>query len=150
VDPRVRQALRTETFSELWIVIQDAASRQGADRLDLPPATLRPVCGCASCATKSEEGRNVSHTTVPVTTTADPTTTVKAACPSFPIGNLQPISGGVKLEVKNPALTVLDSHAIANGWTATVYNNTMAPPKADMILSCARSIAVSGSTLPSS
>lgn len=89
-------------------------------------------------------------TTVPVTTTADPTTTVKAACPSFPIGNLQPISGGVKLEVKNPALTVLDSHAIANGWTATVYNNTMAPHKADMILSCARSIAVSGSTLPNS
>ncbi len=83
MDPRVRQALRTETLSELWIVIQDAASRQGADRLDLP-------------------------------------------------------------------LTVLDSHAIANGWTATVYNNTMAPHKADMILSCARSIAVSGSTLPSS
>lgn len=87
---------------------------------------------------------------VPVTTVTDPTTTVKATCPTAPIGNLQPISGGVKLEVKDPDFRVLDTHPIANGWTATVYNNTAAPHKADVILSCARSIAVSGSTLPTS
>jgi hypothetical protein len=94
---------------------------------------------------------NVTTTTnVPVTTAENPTTTVKATCPGFPIGNLQPISGGVKLEVKDPELQLLDSHAIANGWTATVYNNTAEPRKADVILSCARSIAVSGSALPTS
>jgi hypothetical protein len=89
-------------------------------------------------------------TTVPVTTVQEPTTTVKATCPTAPIGNLQPISGGVKLEVKDPDFAVLDSHAIANGWTATVYNDTADAHKADLVLSCARSIAVSGSTLPTS
>jgi hypothetical protein len=89
-------------------------------------------------------------TNVPVTTEADPTTTVKAACPGAPIGNLQPISGGVKLEIKDPALQVLESHQIANGWTATVHNNTAAPHTAQLILECARSIAVSGSALPAS
>jgi hypothetical protein len=56
----------------------------------------------------------------------------------------------VKLEVKDPDFAVLDSHAIANGWTATVYNDTADAHKADLVLSCARSIAVSGSTLPTS
>lgn len=37
-------------------------------------------------------------TSVPVTTVAKPTTTVKATCPTSPVGNLQPIAGGVKLE----------------------------------------------------
>ncbi len=94
---------------------------------------------------------NVTTTSdVPVTTAQQNTTTVKATCPTAPIGNLQPISGGVKLEVKDPDFVVLDSHVIANGWTATVYNNTADLHKADVILSCARSIAVSGSTLPTS
>ena len=94
---------------------------------------------------------------VPVTAAKDPTTTAKEStttvttfCPGFPIGNLQPISGGVKLEVEDPAFVVLDSHAIANGWTATVYNNTDKPHTAQLILSCARSLAVSGPALPSS
>ena len=80
---------------------------------------------------------------VPVTTAENPTTTVKAQCPSTP-GNLQPISGGVKLEVKDPAFQVLDSHHIANGWTATVYNDTAAAYTAQVTLACARSIAVTG------
>ena len=87
---------------------------------------------------------------VPVTTAQDPTTTVKATCSGFPVGNLQPISGGVKLEIKDPEFRVLDSHAIANGWTATVYNNTAEKHTAQLILSCARSLAVSGSALPTS
>ncbi len=94
---------------------------------------------------------NVTTTTdVPVTTVQQKTTSVKATCPTAPVGDLQPISGGVKLEVKDPGFAVLDSHPIANGWTATVYNNTADPHKADLILSCARSIAVTGSTLPTS
>lgn len=93
----------------------------------------------------------VSQTTdVPVTTPQDPTTTVKATCPGAQVGNLQPISGGVKLEIKDPEFSVLDSHAIANGWTATVYNNTAEKHTAQLILSCARSLAVSGSALPTS
>src|SRR5918994_1747454 len=82
-------------------------------------------------------------TNVPVTTVADPTTTVKATCPTSP-ANLQPIAGGVKLEVDDPAFTVLESHHIANGWTATVHNDTAAPHTAQVTLACARSIAVTG------
>jgi hypothetical protein len=95
---------------------------------------------------------HVSQTTdVPVTTAEQPTTTtVKATCPGFPIGNLQPISGGVKLEVKDPDFRVLDSHPIASGWTATVYNKTAEKRTAQLILSCARSLAVSGAALPTS
>jgi hypothetical protein len=87
---------------------------------------------------------------VPVTTVEQPTTTVKATCTGSQIGNLQPISGGVKLEVKDPGFLVLDSHPIANGWTATVYNNTAEQHTAQLILSCARSLAVSGPALPAS
>ncbi len=89
-------------------------------------------------------------TDVPVTTAQDPTTTVKVTCPGAPIGNLQPISGGVRLEVKDPDFRVLDSHVIANGWTATVYNGTAEKHTAQVILACARSLAVSGSALPTS
>ena len=73
--------------------------------------------------------RVTTTTDVPVTTVQQQTTSVKATCPTAPIGNLQPISGGVKLEVKDPDFAVLESHAIADGWTATVYNNTVAPTK---------------------
>jgi hypothetical protein len=83
-------------------------------------------------------------TNVPVTTVADETTTVKATCPTGPIGNLKPIAGGVKLEVDDPDFTVLESHHITNGWTATVYNNTAEPHTAQVTLACARSIAVTG------
>jgi hypothetical protein len=85
-----------------------------------------------------------TSTNVPVTTVADPTTIVKATCPFTP-GNLKPIAGGVKLEVDNPDLRVLESHHINNGWTATVYNDTAQPRTAQVTLACARSIAVTGS-----
>ncbi len=94
---------------------------------------------------------HVSQTTdIPIATAEQPTTMVKVTCPGAPIGNLQPISGGVKLEVKDPEFRVLDSHAIAGGWTATIYNNTTEKHTAQLILSCARSLAVSGSALPTS
>lgn len=87
---------------------------------------------------------------IPVTTMQDPSTTVKITCPTAPIGNLQPISGGVKLDTTDPDFAVLYSHPIANGWSATVYNNTAAKHGAQLILSCARSLAVSGPALPTS
>ena len=89
-------------------------------------------------------------TDVPVTTTEQPTTTVKATCSGSVVGDLQPISGGLKLDVKDPEFRVLDSHPIVNGWTATVYNNTAEKHTAQLILSCARSLAVSGAALPTS
>jgi hypothetical protein len=94
---------------------------------------------------------HVSQTAdVPVTTAQEPTTTVKAACTGSMVGDLQPISGGVKLEIKDPEFRVLDSHPITNGWTATVYNNTAEKHTAQLILTCARSLAVTGPALPTS
>ena len=82
-------------------------------------------------------------TNVPVTTVADPTTDVRAFCPPRP-GNLKPIAGGVKLQVDDPAFTVLDSHHTTNGWVGTVYNDTAAPHTAQVTLACARSKQVFG------
>ena len=90
-------------------------------------------------------------TDVPVTTVQQKTTSVKATCPTAPIGDLQPMSGGVKLEVKDPDFAVLDSTSDRERLDCDhLHNNTADPHKADLILSCARSIAVSGSTLPTS
>jgi hypothetical protein len=82
-------------------------------------------------------------TDIPVTTVAGPTTNVKATCPSTP-GNLKPIAGGIRLEIDDPAFTVLDEHHTTNGWAGTVYNNTAAPHTAQVTLACARSKLVVG------
>jgi hypothetical protein len=143
-------------------------------RSGLPRPSIHPEVDLCVGQTKPEEGhmtrirrylprpalvvgigklvRVTTTTNVPAATQQEPTstTTVKASCPGAPIGNLQPVSGGVKLELKHPDFIVLDSHPIARGWSATVSNGTAEAHNAQLILSCARSLAVSGAALPAS